>query len=242
MSNQKNSNKTHEDAAETAAPDITPAALPDEHDDDYGTGRTPIELDEALDVADLEALFRRKPKAKAESAPEPPVTAEVVETPEPIEGEVVVGNPAREAELQAEVDAQKNNYLRAVADLHNYRRRTEEEIKRIRASASERLIKDFLPIVDDFELSLKAAQTAQSYEQLIGGVEAVLRKFVDTLGKEGVQAIPAVGEPFNPDVHEAVMVDEGSDAPDETVTAELRKGYTLHGRVIRPSLVKVAKS
>ncbi len=237
MSNNQNSNNPLDaDATEASTPDMTPALVPDDGDDYEGNGRKPIELDETLNVADLEALFRPKKAKAAAAASEPAAEADVVA------GEVVVGDPAREAELQAEVDAQKNNYLRAVADLHNFRRRTDEEIKRIKATANERLIKDFLPIVDDFELSLKAAQNAQSYEQLIGGVEAVLRKFVDTLGKEGVHAIPAVGEAFNPDVHEAVMVDEGADAPDETVTAELRKGYTLHGRVIRPSLVKVAKS
>jgi molecular chaperone GrpE len=69
----------------------------------------------------------------------------------------------------------------------------------------------------------------------------VQRQFQDTLGKQGVAPIPAVGEPFNAEVHEAVMLDEDSEEPDETVTAELRKGYTLHSRVIRPSLVKVAK-
>ena len=96
-------------------------------------------------------------------------------------------------------------------------------------------------MLDDFDLALDAARKTESYEQLIGGVSAVARKFLLTLSKQGVEPIPAIGVPFSAEVHEAVMLDEDSDEPDETVTAELRKGYTLHDRVIRPSLVKVAK-
>ncbi|HEX5324491.1 MAG TPA: nucleotide exchange factor GrpE, partial [Capsulimonadaceae bacterium] len=97
-------------------------------------------------------------------------------------------------------------------------------------------------VVDDFDRSLAAARQAESYEQLVEGVEAVLRKIGDVLGRQGLEPIPAVGEPFDPAVHEAVMVEEGSDQPDETVIEELRKGYKMNGRVLRPSLVKVAKS
>ena len=144
-------------------------------------------------------------------------------------------------ELKAGIKQANDERLRAQADLQNFRRRGEEERLRIIRDANERLIKELLPVLDDFDLALDAARKTESYEQLIGGVSAILRKFQDTLGKQGVAAIPAVGEPFSAEVHEAVMLDEESDEPDETVTAELRKGYTLHDRVIRPSLVKVAK-
>lgn len=144
-------------------------------------------------------------------------------------------------ELKEKAKQANDNYLRAMADLQNFRRRGEEERLRIIRDANERLIKELLPVLDDFDLALDAARKTESYEQLIGGVSAVQRKFVDTLAKQGVQSIPAAGEPFNAEVHEAVMLDEDSEEPDETVTGELRKGYTLHDRVIRPSLVKVAK-
>lgn len=144
-------------------------------------------------------------------------------------------------DLRAQVAAANDSALRAQAELQNYRRRNDENVKRQIRDANERLIKELLPVLDDFDLALDAARKTESYEQLVGGVSAVARKFLDTLGKQGVASIPAVGEPFSAEVHEAVMLDEDSDAPDETVTAELRKGYTLHDRVIRPSLVKVAK-
>jgi molecular chaperone GrpE len=251
-----------------------------EEEEDAVGGRVPIELDDALSAADLQALFSgKKSRAKSggraaphmpsatpnqvaaayaaqsgnASVPKPrpvvPDTVPVSDAPdevspiEPLEGDVLQAiDPARETELLAEIETTTNNYKRALADLQNYRRRADDEIKKIKAHAAERLIKEILPVVDDFDRSLNAAKQSESYEQLVAGVEAVFRKFNDVLLREGVEQIPALGEHFNPDVHEAIMVEEGSDAPDESVVEELRKGYTLHGRVIRPSLVKVAKS
>lgn len=144
-------------------------------------------------------------------------------------------------DLRAQLQAANESHLRARADLQNFRKRTDEAQKRLVQDANERLIKELLPVLDDFDLALDAARKTESYEQLIGGVSAVSRKFLSTLNKQGVEPIPAVGQPFDAELHEAVMLDEDSDEPDETVTTELRKGYTLHDRVIRPSLVKVAK-
>jgi len=234
----------------------------DEEEDEGETGRAPIELDDAvLDPAALAALFARprgtrpranRQQAAAPAAPRAPAPTEPAPTPaEPSPNVIVLDaeptsepvlDAAREAELKQEIETHKNNHLRAVADLHNYRRRTEEEMRKLKASAAERLIKEILPIVDDFDRSLAAAKQSESYEQLVTGVEAVLRKFVDTLHHEGVDPIPALGEVFNPLIHEAIMVEEGTDAPDDTVVEELRKGYMLNGQLLRPSLVKVAKS
>ena len=157
--------------------------------------------------------------------------------------------PAAEADaeqiivLKAQLEQEKNNTLRALAVLQNFRRRSDEERLRIIREGNERLIKEVLPIMDDFERGLAAARANQSYDLLIGGVESVLRKFGDVMAKQGVEPIPSVGTLFNPDLHEAVSVVEATDElPDESVVAELQKGYTLNGRVIRPSLVSVAKA
>ena len=186
----------------------------DDLEDNYG-GRAPIDLD--------------APVASTPSASEAAASAEPMVSSQEMD------------ELRAQVAAANDGMLRAQAELQNYRRRNDEAVKRQIRDANERLIKDLLPVLDDFDLALDAARKTESYEQLIGGVSAVARKFLSTLNKQGVEAIPAVGEPFSAEVHEAVMLDEDSEEPDETVTAELRKGYTLHDRVIRPSLVKVAK-
>ena len=192
--------------------------------DDVQWGRQPIDLDAPV----------------ADSAPHL-----VSETPAPIDAAFKDASPGGSSkefdDLKAQVAAANDDALRARADLQNFRRRSDDAQRRQIRDANERLIKELLPVLDDFDLALDAARKTESYEQLIGGVSAVSRKFMETLNKQGVEPIPAVGEQFSADVHEAVMLDEDSDAPDETVTAELRKGYTLYDRVIRPSLVKVAK-
>ncbi len=197
-------------------------------DDDDMRERQPIDLDAPVEAA----------AAPAQAAPPANGAAPGTVTLEAA-GPAVSSKEVEE--LKAREKQANDNYLRAMADLQNFRRRGEEERLRIIRDANERLIKELLPVLDDFDLALDHARKTESYEQLIGGIGAVQRKFTETLGKQGVQPIPATGEPFNAEVHEAVMLDEESEEPDETVTAELRKGYTLHDRVIRPSLVKVAK-
>ena len=203
--------------------------IADDMDDDLRE-RAPIDLDEPVKGTPKAAATPVTPTAEA---PEPEFDAADPDAPAISSKEI--------EDLKAGIKQANDERLRAQADLQNFRRRGEEERLRIIRDANERLIKELLPVLDDFDLALDAASKTESYEQLIGGVSAILRKLQDTLGKQGVHAIPAVGEPFNAEVHEAVMLDEESDEPDETVTSELRKGYTLHDRVIRPSLVKVAK-
>ena len=196
----------------------------DDMEDSYGN-RQPIDLDAPVMPA---------------AAPDTPAPIDAVFTDVPADGRAAV-SASEIDDLRAQVAAANDSALRAQADLQNFRRRSDENVKRQIRDANERLIKELLPVLDDFDLALDAARKTESYEQLIGGVSAVSRKFLLTLSKQGVEPIPAVGEPFSAEVHEAVMLDEDSDLPDETVTAELRRGYTLHDRVIRPSLVKVAK-
>ena len=144
--------------------------------------------------------------------------------------------------LRAQAAEANDMYLRTLAQFQNYKRRTNDDIQRQIQEGNEKLIQQILPSLDDFDLAIAAARKTESYEQLIGGVEAVARKLTETLARQGVEPIPALGEPFDATLHEAVMLDEDSDQPDETITGELRKGYTLKGRVIRPALVKVAKA
>lgn len=241
----------------------------DYDDDDQDKKREPINLDFQGGLADALAAATRMrkpvdassraaasyaandgngrvdpPPAPVAATPAVVVEADVVDVVDEPVAEPRVSDSVVNAELErlrAEAKQANENYLRALADLQNFRRRGEEERARILKDGNEKLIKEFLPVLDDFDLAVSHAKTVESYEQLIGGVEAILRKFRETLSKQGVEAIEAVGEKFDPDMHEAVMVEEDSDQEDETVTSELRKGYTLHKRVIRPSLVKVAK-
>lgn len=207
-------------------------AQTDEDDDDYDRDREPINLDTPVGLADAVAAAGALHLDDEDETP----------AAEPQTAQTVAVDSAEIGRLKEEAATANNNYLRAIADLQNFRRRGEEEQRRIVRDANERLIKELLPVLDDFDLAVDAARKSESYEQLIGGVDAILRKFRDTLSKQGVSTIEAVGAQFDPDLHEAVMLDETTDQEDDTVTAELRKGYKLHDRVIRPTLVKVAKS
>lgn len=213
-------------------------AIPVVQDDaeDAAFGREPIDLDADIDLSAAVADANRANRVDVFREPEEaPDQDEDGGTPSP-----VVSSKELDS-LRAQLSQANDERLRALADLQNFRRRSQEERQRLIRDANERLIQELLPVVDDFDLAVSAAEQAESYDQLIGGVKAILRKLNDALAKQGLAPIPAVGEKFDTDVHEAVMLDEDTDQPADTVTAELRRGYTLHGRVIRPSLVKVAK-
>lgn len=231
--------------ASDAVPSVT-----DEIDDEE-TGRQPINLDTPIDLTDAIAKAGRQNairiSPKNGDAPTAPQEVDVEDAVEAVivDSDDAPSRPAvtKEIEgLKAQLAQANDEKLRALADLQNFRRRGEEERARIIRDANERLILQLLPVLDDFDLAVSAAKQTESYEQLIGGVEAIQRKLGETLAKQGVDTIPSVGEKFDPDLHEAVMLDEDSEEPDETVTVEMRRGYTLNKRVIRPSLVKVAKS
>ncbi len=151
---------------------------------------------------------------------------------------------------QEQIDAAKkeaadatNRLLRLQADWDNYRRRTAAERLAERERAAEKLVTNLLPVLDDMErASDHAAQNAEGDEkvtQFVEGVMAVHAKMLDILGKEGVEVIDPVGEPFDPLVHQAVGRQEDKDAYDETVAQVYQKGYRMGGKVIRSAMVTV---
>lgn len=163
---------------------------------------------------------------------------------EPIEQDVMAADIEelqKEIEtLRQTVDETQSSYLRVLADFDNFRKRQREETSRLTDLAREQLILKLLPIVDNFERTLQAAEAEHSYESLIEGVSLTLKSIRDVLEREGLQPIEAVGQEFNPELHEALMRVETDEYPENTVIDELEKGYTLNGKVIRPARVKVA--
>jgi len=135
-------------------------------------------------------------------------------------------------------------YLRqlkyAKADLENLRKMVKRQVEEAVRSGNERLIRELLVVLDDLELALEAGGKTGDREALMEGVEMVLRKFRKILESEGLKPIEALGRPFNPDLHEAVMRVEDPDRPEGVVIEEVRRGYMLRGKVIRPSMVKVS--
>lgn len=146
------------------------------------------------------------------------------------------------AQLQKDAEEAHSRYLRTLADFDNFRKRQRDETARLCDFAKEEIITRLLPILDNFERSVDAAEAQHSYDALVEGVSLTLRQLRDMLDKQGVQAIEAVGQEFNPEYHEALMKTTTDEHPENTVVEEFERGYTINGKVIRPARVRVAVS
>jgi len=141
---------------------------------------------------------------------------------------------------QEEADDFKTRSLRVQADFDNFRRRSRQEKEEFAAYANTRIIEELLPVIDTFDMALKTPDDAD-IKTLLVGVQMVHRQLMTVLENQGVQSIEAFGQPFDPNFHEGIMQVESDEHPANTVVEELRKGYRLKDRVIRPSMVKVSQ-
>jgi molecular chaperone GrpE len=143
--------------------------------------------------------------------------------------------------LRRERDTLQDRLLRTAAEFDNYRKRVDRERRELSEYAGADILSDMLPIIDDLERALQASAgaDAQSYRR---GVELIHKQMTDLLRKRGVKPIDAVGTQFDPRYHEAVMQEASDDHREGEVMAELRRGYTLGDRLLRPATVKVAKA
>jgi molecular chaperone GrpE len=149
---------------------------------------------------------------------------------------------AIDPELQAardEAQATFARYQRLAADFENYKRRTRQELADRTQYANEELLRKLLPILDNFKRALDHAPDGID-RSWFDGIKLVARQFEDTLQAQGLSTIPAVGEKFDPNQHEAIASEETDEHEEGTVVEELQPGYRLHNRVLRPTLVKVA--
>lgn len=143
----------------------------------------------------------------------------------------------------AKADENWNLHLRAVADLENYKKRAARERQEALRYANESLITKLIPVLDNFEMAQAAAQTSagDSVQSLQAGVAMILQQFKGALAEAGLEDVNAAGKPFDPNLHEAVSQQETSDVAEGQVTQQLRKGYKLRERLLRPATVVVAK-
>ncbi len=140
--------------------------------------------------------------------------------------------------LTQEVARLKDQLLRARADFDNYRKRMAREMERVRKTAAENLIQDILPVLDNLELALRHAET--NPKDITEGVTMVYRQFEDILGHAGLTPIPAMGEAFDPNVHEAIAQSPSETVPHDHIMEEYQRGYKLADQVVRPSKVVVS--
>ncbi len=146
------------------------------------------------------------------------------------------------ARLQREVQQAKDQALRALAEFENTKKRLQREKEEFAKFAAESLVRDLLPIVDSLSQALVAVDKQSDPEAVIKGVHLIYRQLLGLLEREGVQRIQTVGQRFDPHLHEAVaeVVPQDRQA-DGTIVEEVHVGYTMHGKVVRPAMVKVAK-
>jgi molecular chaperone GrpE len=155
-------------------------------------------------------------------------------------GKPVEVSAASETEkLKAERDALLDRLARLQAEFDNARKRAAREQQEFREFAAADVIKNFLPILDSFERALKAGGDSTDFRD---GVELIYRQFQDALQKIGVQPILAMGQPFDPRVHEAVEMVDTAEVPDHNVFDELQRGYKYKERLLRPAMVRVARN
>lgn len=143
--------------------------------------------------------------------------------------------------LRREASEATDRYLRALAEFENTKKRLHREKEEFARFASETIVRELLPIVDSLDQALVAVDKQADPQAIIKGVHLIYRQLLGLLEKEGVKRIASVGQPFDPHQHEAVAQVETADGKsDNTIVEEVQVGYTMHGKVIRPSIVKVA--
>lgn len=162
---------------------------------------------------------------------------------EPLEGQDVVDERDELiAKLNAALEATKEEMLRQLAEAQNIQRRLRSQMEQDRKYAVESLVRDLVPVLDNFERSLNAAEGGASPEAVIDGIRAMQKSLVRVLEPVGLVRVSSVGEPFDPEKHEALATVETEDVPPDTVTDEIEPGYVLADRLIRPARVRVSKA
>jgi len=186
-------------------------------------------------------------KVKVEVKTDPAVK----ETPETDENDVAGKTVSEEASetledrletAEAEAKESYDRFLRISAEFENYKKRTRREVEDFRKYANESLIKDLLSVVDNLERAVESSNTDSANDQLREGVDLTLKEILKIFEKYQVEPIEALEKAFDPTVHQAVSQEVSEAHPENTVIREFQRGYTIHGRLLRPAMVVVSKS
>jgi molecular chaperone GrpE len=175
-----------------------------------------------------------QPEPQVEAAEEAPGAD--AEAAEPSLEEVV-------AQLHDDLAAAKDAALRAQADAQNRMRRAEQDVEKARKFALEQFSRELLPVVDNLERSVEAAVgDGETIKAIAEGVDLTLKSLLDALKKSNIEAVDPQGEPFDPNLHQAMSMVENAEVEPNSVIAVMQKGYTLNGRLLRPAMVVVSKA
>lgn len=158
----------------------------------------------------------------------------------PVEDETVTISREEYETLEAQAAQSKEQYLLVVADFENFRKRVEREKEHIVSFANENLIHDLLPVLDNLQRALSTELDRAGIDSVLEGVRMVNDQLHSVLGSRGLEAVMTVGDPFDPQHHEAVGVLPSEEHDEGIVVSELQKGYRLKGKILRPAMVHVA--
>lgn len=186
--------------------------------------------------------------AAEQGAEQEPLTIDI-NAESSVEGELLQPDAVDVAELEQQLAAaneraqgEKDNALRALAEMENLRRRSAQDVEKARKFALEKFASDLLPVIDSLERALEHTDKDNAdFKAVYEGVELTLKSMLNTIEKYGVLQIDPQGAPFDPNKHEAMSMVESTDVPPNSVVAVMMKGYELNGRVLRPAMVMVAK-
>jgi len=217
-----------EERTSAPEPDKLTTAQPEPAEEDVAATEEP-EAGEAEDGA---------PEPEAEADGEDQAVTERADEKDEAEEDAIAADLAR---ARAEAESYLDDLRRLQADFDNYRKRTLREQTARSASASQALVARLLPVLDNFELAVSAAEQSRDFDRMLKGVEMVLGALREVLEGEGLVKIEAEGKPFDPERHEAVIAVEQEGAEPGMVVDIVRAGYELGGKVLRPAMVKVAK-
>lgn len=144
------------------------------------------------------------------------------------------------AKFKALAEENEKRYLRTQADFDNFRRRTQKEKEDLAKYATTKLITELVPVIDNFERAMSTADSNTDADSFIKGVNMIFRQLEGVLGAEGLTVMNTVGEPFNPEFHQAIMQVESDEYEEGIVVEEVQKGYMIKDKVLRPAMVKVS--
>ena len=180
------------------------------------------------------------PELEQEIQQEEPIQ-EQNQTEDPLE-EAIARVQELEAQLAETAKKEQDLLLRTRAEIDNIRRRTEQDVEKAHKFALEKFAKDILNTIDNLEraLATPANKEDENIKALFDGVELTLKELLSTVSRFGVEPVGAVGDTFNPDLHQAISMQPAEGFTTNQITTVLQKGYTLNGRVIRPAMVMVA--
>ena len=198
----------------------------------------PEQTEESQQQAEVTGGDQSQPQDEDAEGDQPGIgEGEGEEAPEEMPLEQVVG------QLQEDVAAAREMALRAQADAQNVKRRAEQDVEKARKFALEQFARDLLPVVDNLERALEAASgDDEAVKPIAEGVELTLKSFLDAMKKFNIEVVDPQGEPFDPNLHQAMSMVENNEVEPNSVVAVMQKGYTLNGRLVRPAMVMVSKN